>query len=463
MSKEKTDRQMIEEAPPHDTEAEKAILGGILVDSKNLDKVLSTVLPGDFYSDANRTIFSAMIVLKNEDKPIDTITLNNLFGKTKLLEEVGGISYISSLMDGVPKSSNVKHYAKIIKRDSISRQIIHVAAETIASSYGQGEDPSLVIGKLQTGLSGLESEVRRIKAPAQSLSEYLEKKYKEEKKRKVDHLLGYRLNGFSEIARNINGLQYPGLYLIGAYTNRGKTALLTSILLDVLLSNPEITAMYFSLDDNMDTIINRFLSIMTKISINAVQKKQKEPKDQDRLEEKYDELKVFADAGRLIIKDREEVSHVNDLEAEIRERADSKLVVFIDDVHNILTESGYDGLREENIDRANKIKALAMTHKLPIICTAELRKKGTGEAVDRKPNINDFMETGKFAYNANVVWLLYPPTKNSEAFDKEPKPTLILDYVKNKFSDFTRTHNLVFTKAQGMIREQEGQKSRVSY
>ena len=204
---------------------------------------------------------------------------------------------------------------------------------------------------------------------------------------------------------------------------------------------------------------------MTGTDINDVQKEQVSLEAQKRLKEKYSELKALSKAGRLIIKDREEVSHINDLVAEIRERAGSKLVVFIDDVHNLITGSDYDGLREENIDRANKIKDLAVIYKLPIICTAELRKKGTGEAVDRRPNINDFMETGKFAYNANVVWLLYPSTKNSEAFDKELKPTLILDYVKNKFSDFTRTQNLVFTKAQGMIKESgddEG-KSKVSY
>lgn len=453
MSKEKIDIQLIKETPPHNLEAERTILGSILNDSKNLDKVLPIILPEDFYSDANRTIFSATIALRSKDRPIDTLTLNDVLERAKLLKEVGGATYISSLMDGIPRSLNVKHYARMVKEGSISRELIGAIAKAMASTYGQDGDPTKVMGKLRAVIDELDSKARRIKAPTQSLGEYLEEKYKAEKERKIDHLLGYRLDRFSEIARHIDGLQYPGLYLIGAYTNRGKTALLTSLALDALFSNPGITVMYFSLDDNVDTIVNRFLSIMTGIDINKVQKEQANPGDQDRLRKKYDELKVLADGGRLIIKDREEVSCINDLAAEIRERAGGKLVVFIDDVHNLLIGSGYDGLREENIDRANKIKDLAMLYKLPIICTAELRKKGTGEAVDRRPNINDFMETGKFAYNANVVWLLYSQTKNSEAFDEEKEPTLILDYVKNKFSDFTKTRNLVFTKAQGKIKE----------
>lgn len=453
MSKEKIDIQIIKETPPHNLEAEGAILGNILIDSKKLEDVLPIILPKDFYSETNRTIFSAMIALRKNNRPTEALTLNDVLDKAKLLEGVGGASYISSLMDGVPRSSNVKYYARMVKEGSIHRELIRKVAQTLASSYGQAGDPAQVISKLIAELNGLEGEARRIKVPTQSLSEYLEEKYKTEKKRKIDHLLGYRLNGFSEIAKNIDGLQHSGLLLIGAYTNRGKTAFLTSLFLDVIFSNREITAMYFSLDDNIDTIVNRLLSIMTGIDINKVQKQQANPEAQDRLRKKYKKLKALADAGRLIIKDREEVSCINDLQAEMRERAGSKLVVFIDDVHNLNTGSDYDGLREENIDRANKIKDLAILYKAPIVCTAELRKKGTGDAVDRRPNINDFMETGKFAYNANVAWLLYPPTKNSGAFDEEPKPTLILDYVKNKFSDFTRTQNLVFIKAQGKIKE----------
>lgn len=454
MSKNEIDLQIIEETPPHNLEAERTILGSILVDSKNLDKVLSIILPGDFYSEANRTIFSAMIVLRNSNKPIDTLVLTDLLDKTKLLDEVGGVSYISRLMDGVPRSSNVKYYARMVKAGSIYRQIIHVAAKAIASTYGQDGDPTQVIGKLRVAMDGLDSEARRIKAPTQSLSEYLREKQGIESKRKLDHLLGYRLNGFPEIARNIDGLQ-SGLYLIGAYTNKGKTATLTSLFLDALSSNPEITAMFFSLDDNKNTIINRLLSTRAGIDINKVQREQVEPKDRDRLKEAYDYIVGLADEERIIIKDIEEINHVDSVEAEIRERVNDHPVVFIDDVYNLDTGVSYNGLREENVDRAIKIKKLVEIHDLPIVGTAELRKKSAGESMGRKPNINDFMETGKFGYKADIAWLLYPEGKD-EVFDKEPKPTLVLDYVKNKLSSFTGTQNLVFTKAQGTIREEGG-------
>ena len=452
MSKNEIDMQLIKGMPPQNLDAEKNVLGSILVDPKNLEKVLSVIMPVDFYNESNRMILSAMVVLKSKDKPTDTLTLTSLLERTKLLKGIGGASYISGLMDGIPRSTNVKHYARMIKEESIARQIIDKAAQAIASTYGQDEDLTKVIGKLLAGISELESETRHITSPEQSLSEYLREKQGIESKRvDPDHKLGYKLNEFSDIARNIDGLQ-SGLYLIGAYTNRGKTAFLISLFLDALSSNPELTAMFFSLDDNKNTIINRLLSSKAGIDINKVQREQTDPKDKDKLSEAYDYIVGLADERRMIIKDIGEISHVNSVEAEIRERGSDNLAIFIDDVYNLDTGVSYTGLREENVDRAIRIKKLVEVYDIPLVGTAELRKKSAGEAISRKPNINDFMETGKFGYKADIAWLLYPEGKD-EAFNDEPSPVLILDYVKNKLSSFTGTQGMTFTKAQSAIKE----------
>jgi len=441
---------LLKDVPPHSLEAERTVLGGILVGNKDLGAVLSIVSPEDFYNEAHQIIFGKIITMLDKGDPVDVLTLNDAFERAKMLKVVGGVSYISSLMDGIPKSSNIKHYARIIKERSIYRQLIHLVAQTIASSCGQGEDLGIVIDKLQTGLSDLSSEAREIKAPAKPLDEYLKEKYEIESKRKVNQLLGYKLNRFLGIEKSIEGLQ-SGLYLVGAYTNRGKTAFLTSILLDLLFSNPEITVMYFSLDDSKRTIVNRLLASKSGIDINKVQREQADEKDQIKLRKAYDYFIGLAKKERLIIRDIEGASHINSIEAEIKERANGNLVVFIDDVYNLDTGTSYEGIREENIDRAIKIKRLVEIYDLPIICTAELRKKSAGESMEKKPNINDLMETGKFSYKADIVWFLYP--EKDEAFNREPIPTLVLDYGKNKLSSFNEDLALVFTKSQGTIKE----------
>ena len=283
----------------------------------------------------------------------------------------------------------------------------------------------------------------------ETLGEFLKEKQIRESTRTAE-LLGYGLRAFPEIAKSTDGIQ-PGFYIIGAYTSKGKTALATNLFLDLLLSNPGTKGLYFSLDDNRAVIINRFLGILTGLRLNQVQRKPESPGDEGKIIKAYGELIGLAEAGRLIVKDISEINHVDALEIEIRERAKENVFVVIDGLYNLETGNTYSGIREENIERANKVKTLVDTYRIPVIATGELRKKSPGEALDRAPSINDLMETGKFAYNANLVWLLYP--ESPEQYEEEIEPVLILRYEKNKLSHCTEKQRLVFTKATGKIRE----------
>jgi len=309
----------------------------------------------------------------------------------------------------------------------------------------------LDLGALEGRFKDLRLETEKIKArPTETLGEHLKTKHERESKREAGELLGYGLNRLGEIAKKTDGIQ-PGLYIIGAYTTKGKTALATNLFLDLLLSNPETRGIYFSLDDNRDVIINRFLGILTDIELNRARRKLEDPEEKQKLEEGYEKLISLAGGGRLIIKDISEVNHVDILEIEIRERVGEKLFVVIDGLYNLETGNDYGGIREENVGRANKIKALVDTYKIPLICTGELRKKTAGEDKNKPPSMDDLMETGKLAYNANLVWLLYP--KEGKNYEEDPEPVLILEYAKNKLSYFTGEQELAFKKITGAIRE----------
>ena len=286
--------------------------------------------------------------------------------------------------------------------------------------------------------------------PALSLDEHLKNKYEIESQRDGS-LLGFKLNKFSNIEKNIDGLQ-TGLYIIGAETNVGKTAFLTNLFLDVLESNPETIGMYFSLDDSKDVIINRLLGIISNLDLNQVQRKQDNPPDQQILKNAYDKLITFAHNSRLHIKDLSEVTHINHLEVVIREFANENLFIGIDGLFNLEVDRNGGGIREENVERANKLKTLVDTYNIPIICTGELRKKTKDEGKNKRPSVSDIMETGKFGYNANVVWLLSP-----ESFDATKinfnKDYLKLDYAKNKLSHFKGYQDIIFRKNKGIVEE----------
>lgn len=303
----------------------------------------------------------------------------------------------------------------------------------------------------------IEYEKLRVK-PSVSLSSYLIEKYERESRRDPNDLLGYNLRKFKRLAKNIDGIQ-AGLYIIGAETNIGKTAFLANLFLDVLQSNPDTTGLYFSLDDNKDTIINRFLGILTDSPLNRIQRKQETPDKQEELRKAYEHLIILSQEERFILKDIAEIDHIETLEIEISKRAQRKLFVMIDGLYNLEVGNGYGGLREENIDRANKVKALVDSYKIPIVVTGEVRKKTIQQKKHRNPEIDDLMETGKFAYNANLVLLLYP--EDAEKFREEDAPTLIVSYSKNKLSYFKGIQKLKFTRMKGQLEEVEEDAGRV--
>lgn len=282
-----------------------------------------------------------------------------------------------------------------------------------------------------------------------SLVEFLRLKQDRDSRRET-RLLGYKSGLFNQLEENISGIQ-PGFYIIAADTNVGKTALLTNLFLEAILSNSEITGLYLSLDDSRDTIINRFLSILSGIDLVSVQLSQKSPENRQKLANSYEVLQDLADAGRLDLRDLSQLCNVDQLETLIQYYTmDRPLLVAIDGLYNLQIDASGQGIREENIQRALQMKRLVDTYGIPIITTGELRKR---QADDRSPvpTIHDLMETGKFSYNANLVWLLYP--KNTASFGKEADPLLVLDYAKNKLSHFKGQQLLKFTKAIGKLSE----------
>ena len=172
-------------------------------------------------------------------------------------------------------------------------------------------------------------------------------------------LLGYNLSQFNNLALYLDGIQ-QGLYIIGAETNIGKTSFMINLFLDLLRSNPTVSGLFISLDDNFDTIVSRMLAILSNLEINMVQKPCRLSSD-DRIEltlKGYCVLDKLGKEKRLEIKDSSELSTAYDLEKIMKQYSseNKNLVVFIDGIHSL--ESSHDSIREENIMRANVLKHL---------------------------------------------------------------------------------------------------------
>jgi replicative DNA helicase len=438
--------QVKEKEPPNSIEAEHDVLGSILKDPNALNAIKSDLNNEQvFYSPRHRTIFRAVLNLSDRGEPYDVTTVSEELKEMGELEKIGGRLYLIDLIDSVVSVSNIATHAKIITEKYVQRNLIQAAYRM------QGAED---LDELFYTLQEERNNLSRFGITSESLSDFLTKKQERDKAR-TNLALGYCLTKFVKLSDNISGIQ-PGFYIIGAETNVGKTALLTNLFLDLMTTEPNMTGLYFSLDDSRSVIVNRFLAIKSGIPINDVQRPHGDVAKQAKIDSVYDKLRDWDAKGRLVLKDQAEISHIGALENEIRARAqesDGRLFVVIDGLYNLEIGKEYGDQRAKNIDRANRIKGIVDTYNIPIIVTGELRKRGV-DAKDRPPVIDDLMETGKFAYNANMVWLLYP--ENREDFDNSDKVVLKLKYAKNKLSDYRKTQDLEFTKALGFIEESSG-------
>jgi DNA primase catalytic core len=318
-----------------------------------------------------------------------------------------------------------------------------------ASADSDNENPHEIIARLHEESRDLMLEFERAKVgAAPSLEETLQEKRRRDAQREPGQLLGQTLTRFSGICKNLSGVQ-SGLYILGAYPNVGKTALLTCLMLDVLSSNPFGNAIFCSMDDSRETIINRCLAILTQKEINSVQCRQDDVDAARKINEAYDYLLDEVKRGRLIIKDTAEVTTMDDVELQIRENVRPGTVVFIDGLYNVGTGTDGKQLREENVQRANLVKRLSTTYHLPVITTGELRKRTSDRSSSAKPTMDDLMESGKYGYNADVVWLLYPQEEGNAGSEI----IMNLEFVKNKLSSFKETMSLVFTRAMSTYAE----------
>jgi replicative DNA helicase len=219
--------------------------------------------------------------------------------------------------------------------------------------------------------------------------------------------LGFSLTKFKKLGEHTDGIQ-PGFYHLAAESNIGKTAVFTNLALDLLETNPDVSVMYFSLDDARRYTAYRFLSIISLLHINNIQKPKGDVLNYANLLSARNKFLNLIETGRLIVKDLGDLTHIDQLQSTITSFSNlNKLVVFVDGLYNLeVTAAGNQGIRIENIERAQKVKQIVDTYKIPFLSTGELRKKIKSEGKNTKPTLHDLMETGKYAYNANVVWLL---------------------------------------------------------
>ena len=458
-------------------ESERATIGAILLDNHAIYDA-GPLESRDFLEKGLGTILSAIRSVIRSGAKADLITVAEELRKHEQLEAVGGAHVVARLTSEVPTSANVRHYADIVRAESARRRLDAKCREILSKTAEPGQNPAALRAELS-------EYMRTLYAPEsqrQHIGEYMQEKFDRDAKRNDGDLLGMPLKRFEYLARMLDGIR-EGLYIIAAETNVGKTAFLTNVFLDALEANPQAVGLYVSLDDSREVIVDRFTTILTRLAyhqgqmqlIDDYHRERQEGvtinrlrKNLDRLprvkaakEEAARQLMAMAEAGRLDVRDISEIGSHSALESIIREKASAgdPLVIAVDALFNLDIGEEAGSIREENIARANFLKRLSSSFRVPIMTTAEIRKRQPREdprdaAHENRPTVDAIMETAKYSYNANVVIMLYP--EEMEAFFNNDSPVLVLDVQKNKHSDFKKSLAVNFAKASGTMEPLDG-------
>lgn len=398
------DAMLLKKTPPQSVEAEKTALGGILLNNKNLNVVLSIISPEDFYKDSNRKIIEKIISLVDKGKPVDVVTLSEELQREGTLDEVGGASYVSSLMDGVPKSLNVEFYAQIIKEKSLLRQLILSSAKIISSSYEQREDADQLLDEAQASI--IEVAEQRVKpgfVPVGSLASPTLDMIKALHDRK-ETVTGIP-TGFRDLDNLTAGFHSSEFIVIAARPSMGKTALCLNISQYAGLKT-DYSVGFFSLEMAKEQVMIRLLCAEAQLDLKKVRTGFIGERDFEKLKlsaEALSRSKIFIDESPALT--------VMEMKAKARRlKMEQNLdIVFIDYIQLMRPGGRFENRTQEMSYISRSLKELAKEIKIPVVGISQLSRapeKGRREPI---PQLSDLRESGAIEQDADVVIFIYRP------------------------------------------------------
>jgi replicative DNA helicase len=386
--------------PPQNLEAEQAVLGSILLKDKAFSAVLEILKPTDFYRDAHKIIYEAMIDLFEKSEPQDLLTLSNLLRDINKLEAVGGVAYLASLTSIVPVTANISSYAKIIRQKSILRRLIEVNTDIASRCYEEQGDIDLLVDDAEqaifeiAGTRGDQNFVP-IKQIVPGALETVEQLYKRKE------LITGVPTGYRDIDRMTAGLQRSDLIIIAARPSMGKTSFAMNIAQHAALIE-KIGVAVFSLEMSKEQLVMRLLSSVGRIDSQRIRTGKLTTEDWPKLSRAVNMLSE----APIYIDDTPALS-VLEMRAKIRRlAAQYKIGLIVVDYLQLMRGRNTENRTQEISDISRSLKALAKEHHLPVIALSQLNR-GLESRTDKRPMMADLRESGAIEQDADVIAFIY--------------------------------------------------------
>ena len=386
---------------PHNLEAEKSVLGAILIHNDAFNSAAEVIDSRDFFRDAHRRIFDRMVALSERGGAIDFVTLKEELSRAGELDEVGGPAYIASLADGVPRSANVEYYAKIVKEKSTLRSLIHSANKILAEAYEAEEEPDLLLDEAERAIFAIAED--RIRQGFVPLRDLVQSSFATiEKLQQHKGLVTGVPTGFVDLDEMTSGLQPSDLVLVAARPSMGKTSFVLNIAQHVGTST-DMTVGFFSLEMSKEQLFMRLLTSEARIDAHRFRTGYLNEKDYGRLSHA---LGTLAEA-RVFIDDTASIG-VLEMRAKARRlKAEHGLHLLIIDYIQLMQGRGrFESRQTELASISRSLKGLAKELGVPIVALSQLSRAPETRS-DHRPQLSDLRESGALEQDADVVMFIY--------------------------------------------------------
>ena len=392
--------------PPQAIELEEAVLGALMLDNEALSDTIDILKPEYFYKMEHQKIFDAIIVLFNESKPVDILTVIEELKKLGELESIGGAFYITQLTNNVASSANTEYHARIIVEKFIQRSLIQISSTIIKDSFDETIDVFDLLSKAEQDLFSVTEGSLRKSYDKMSVLISNAISSIEELKDKEDGLSGVP-SGFSKLDRVTSGWQKSDLVIVAARPGMGKTAFALTMCRNIAI-NHNTPIGIFSLEMSSDQLVNRLISSESEIPSEKLRKGNLEEYEFVQLHEK---IKDLAEAP-IYIDDTPGLS-VFELRAKARRLVKNHGVkIIIVDYLQLMTAGGNkNGNREQEISTISRsLKGIAKELKIPVIALSQVnRGVESRTSTSKRPILADLRESGAIEQDADIVTFIYRP------------------------------------------------------
>jgi replicative DNA helicase len=411
--------QSLERSLPNSSEAERAILGGIILDNGLISQAIELLRPEDFYVPSHRRIFVAMIALFERGGEINPILIGEELKKDNALESVGGISFITNLTYGLPHSTNIAHYAKVVRGKSMLRQLIRAANKITQEALEQEDEPELILDHAEHAIFELADERLRqgfvhVKPIAQDLLEKIQ-----EMEGRSSVLTGLT-TGFADLDTLTSGLQRQDLIIVAARPSMGKTSFALMLAENAAIHVPGAVVGMFSLEMSKEALVMRMLCSQANIDAQRFRNGFLSRAEWTQLGKSLitlSDTKIFLDdsAGITVLEMRAKARRL----AAEQKRLD---LIVVDYLQLMSGSAKRTESRQQEVSQISReLKGLAKELNVPLVALSQLSRAPEARS-DHRPQLADLRESGALEQDADVVAFIYRPEIYKTPEERESLP-----------------------------------------